>query len=965
MNFKRTICIALAFLSVIAFPVANVIASEAVYEEAIVVGYNEGDDMVEDINHVGHEGYGYEILKKIEEVSDLTFEFKKIEGDVFDALDSNEVDLVGLFYDTPERREKYLYMETPLNAVSMGLMVRKEDEFPFANPADINGKTVATYEGNWANSLLDDFLAENDISVEYKIGEIHNYRDQEADLYLMYSSDTDILGYTTVLNLTKRNTHILSNYGNEEMIGRIEDALLKVVIDEGDFFEGLSQKYYPEHFSAFHRNLTAEELAVLRQRPLTVAYEINHSPFTSQNSQGEPDGAIVDLMNELVDMYDFEIEFHPYTVDDPSTYPTNRDITISAIGIQEHYDEYYYPTQSFYSMQMIAMVPNEIAKRYDNTEDIRKASEKIGVMSYLNVNFQRYSEYAVESEFVYFTSFQDLLDAYERGAVDMAIFTESGTTYANSYLKESNHFTFSTDFSLNFHFGIEHSIADEYISLFNVMFDNISSTQYEEMIIANTSKYFFEETFSDFLVNHIHVVILTVALVALGFALFAFAQQRKKEQELLVAHNTDSITGLMAIHKFREVLEELLNIAKPSEYELVSLDIDMFKTINTHYSSEKGTNIIIAIANALKETFENTESYVTRRTADQFLILRKIDVGGSLEEIYSIKILPSIKEVIGRRYNLSMSFGYVKIDDLSINASTLIGQADTARTLGKNSHKTTFIKFDKKMRKQYENKVDVTFRMEQAMQDKEFFVVFQPKVRFDSLAIGGAEALVRWKTQTGDIIYPDAFIPVFEENGFITTLDLFVFEEVCKFIKENETKMNVPIISVNISATTMLGHNIVSRLSDIVVLHDIAPEKIELEITESAMVADESEIFGKLRLLKKLGFSISIDDFGAGVSSLNRLSSLEADVLKLDKDFLRSNQQSKRDFVVVQNIIALAKNLGMAVVAEGVETGAQSTWLKQIKCDYAQGYYFERPIEESSFKELLMSEKVYQIDGEE
>ncbi len=962
MNFRRLICVTMTILVMTVFYTQIIRADEDVKNDVIVVGYNKGDDMVEDISHVGNEGYGFEILKKIEESSDLSFEFKEIEGDVFEALDNNEVDIVGLFYDTPERRNEYLYMNTPLNAVSMGLMVRKEEEFPYGSPTHINGKTVGTYEGNWGNIILEEYLVKNEISVEYKIDELHSYTDQEADLFIMYSSDTTISGYTTVLNLSKRNTFVLSKYGNEELLAKIDEELQKIIINEGDYFENLAQKYYPEQFSAFHRNLTEEELEVLRQKPLTISYETNHSPYTSQNPQGEPTGAIIDLMNILVEMYDFEIEYHPYTVTDPSTYPTDRDITISAIGGQEHYDEYYSPTEAYYTMPMIAMVPNETALKYDNTEDIRRSAEKIGVMSYLNTDFLRY---ATENEIIYFNSFQELLDAYENKEIDMAIFTESGTNYANSYLEDNVHFTFATDFYLDFRFGIENSIAEEYVPLFNIMFDNISSTQYEEMLIANTSTYFYEETFSDSIFNNIHIIIIIIILIVLSFVIYSLSQQKSKKQALQLAHNTDSATGLMAMHIFTEKLENILKNNKPSEYEIISFDIDMFKTINTHYSNEKGTAVIVSIANALKEALKNTESYITRRTADQFLILRKIGEGDPLKELFSIKILPTVWNIIGRKYKFSMSFGIVTIDDVTLKSSTLIGQADMARIAGKNSHETTFITFDEKMKKTYGNKVDVTFRMEQAMADKEFFVVYQPKIRFDSLIVGGAEALVRWKKQDGKLIYPDAFIPVFEENGYIVTLDLFVFEEVCKFVKENDDKMDIPVISVNLSATTVLNHNIVSRLSDIVVRHDVAPEKFELEITESAMVADEALIFGKLKLLKKIGFSISIDDFGAGVSSLNRLSSLEADVLKLDKEFLRNKQQNKRDLVVIQNIISLAKNLDMTVVAEGVETGLQSVWLKELECDYAQGYYFERPIEESAFKELLLSEKTYQITTEE
>ncbi len=309
-----------------------------------------------------------------------------------------------------------------------------------------------------------------------------------------------------------------------------------------------------------------------------------------------------------------------------------------------------------------------------------------------------------------------------------------------------------------------------------------------------------------------------------------------------------------------------------------------------------------------------------------------------------------------------MSFGNVVIRDCKANPSTIIGQADNARVQGKNEHKTTFITFDEKMQKFYEERVNVTFRMEQALKNREFTVVYQPKIDFKTLEVGGAEALVRWFPKLGNTIFPDQFIPVFEANGFIEFLDLYVLEDVCKFIRSNYRTMSIPRISVNLSANTILADNIVARVTDIVSTYSIRPDEIELEITESAVEGDTEKFMLRVKQLREMGYPIAIDDFGAGVSSLNRLSAIEADVLKLDKAFFDLKDQGGKSAVVVTNVIAMAKELKMKVVAEGVETYAQALWLRKIDCDYAQGYYFERPISENDFKALLESKKVFSIE---
>ncbi len=444
-----------------------------------------------------------------------------------------------------------------------------------------------------------------------------------------------------------------------------------------------------------------------------------------------------------------------------------------------------------------------------------------------------------------------------------------------------------------------------------------------------------------------------------------YTQQKKKRKELTHAYNTDSLTGLMSMHKFREVVGESLKTAKANEYEIISFDVDMFKTINMYYSVEKGNEVICAIANSLKDILYNTPSYITRKTGDQFVLFRKVTKRSSLERTYYNSILPAIRNVIGENYHFSMSFGHILIEDCTEKVSTIIGYADSAKNQGKSRHENTFISFDEKMKKAFENKIAVTLRMDRALANNEFVVVYQPQINFNTLAIGGAEALVRWRPKGEAQIFPDSFIPVFEENGFIFQLDMYVLEEVCKFIVTNCRKMNIPRISINLSAHSILNDNIAMRIRDITSKHGVLPDEIELELTESAIIGDETTFIKKVQELKRLGFSISIDDFGAGVSSLNRLSAIEADVLKLDKAFFDVQDSEGKTNIVVADVITMAKHLNMQVVAEGVETLAQAKWLQEIECDYAQGYYFEKPIEKDEFIRLLMHKKVYELKATE
>ncbi len=425
--------------------------------------------------------------------------------------------------------------------------------------------------------------------------------------------------------------------------------------------------------------------------------------------------------------------------------------------------------------------------------------------------------------------------------------------------------------------------------------------------------------------------------------------------------NTDELTGFPTVSMFKQAVDEQLKGARAKEYELISLDIDIFKIINTHFSTEKGDQVIVAMAKAIQKGYDGKFALITRATGDRFFILRKAYESDPIDFIYRKDISPAISEVLGEKYHFTMSFGKILIKDISESSSSLISKAETAREKGKTSHETTFIEFDDNMNKSYQEKVNITFRMEQALKDKEFKIEYQPKVNFETMELAGAEALVRWYPKLGDPIYPESFIPIFEENGFISTLDLYVLEEACKFVKANKNKMKVPRIAVNLSAQTILTGNIAEKVHGIISKYFIERSSIELEVTESAVESDTDTFLKKIAQLKKLGCIISIDDFGAGVSSLNRLSSIEADILKLDKTFFDVKDKNNKNKIVVSDVIKMAKHLHMMVVAEGVETYAQAVFLKVSKCDFAQGYFFDKPMSEEDFIKLVQSEKTYAI----
>ncbi len=949
-------------MAIISLSITQVNAQEN--DEVIRVGYYANfTDFVYDLDSLDEKGYGYEVFEKLEEISDLKFEYIPIQGDLIDAINSGYIDVGGFAIRNDDRRSEVLFSEYPFSKTYVALMSRDMD-MRYNTPELIDGKTVATYEGNYAQKYLDIYCERTGISVEYVYGDIDNYMNLETHFIIKYSEDKEKEFQNNVLNLGIFNMYLMAGFDNQDMLEKIDDVFLQLVTTEGNYFLELEEKYLANNIELNHRGITEREINILRSKPLEVGYVADYRPISYTNEQGLPDGAMVETLNSFADIYGFEVNYHPYsTDDDPSVYE-NYDMLLTMYGEEEDVAQYFESTETYYQIDLYAQIRKDVHDSSTTTEQMIEKSHKVGMLNYLTFDYYSFEKEYPNNEILIYSEWHELLDAFAANEIDMLIATESAATYAELYLEDEARETINANENILMKFFVNKDISKEYIPVFNIMIDRKSLSEYEEILKTHSNAFYPKPTVDpiEFITDNWYYFALAALAIGCVVVSIHLRNQKKKQLEILHAYNTDSLTGFMAFHKFRETISKLTEKIDANEYEVISFDIDMFKTINTHFSTERGTSVIVAIGVALKNAFENTSAILCRKTGDQFLIFRKINQGGTMKQLYDTEILPAIKEVLGEKYKVSMSFGNVIIDDVKEVASAIIGQADNARVSGKNIHSTTFITFDTKMRKTYEDKINITFRMEQAVKDKEFSIVFQPKVDFKTLKVSGAEALVRWNPKFGDTIYPDQFIPVFEQNGFIASLDLYVLDEVCKFIKKNNRKIKLPRISVNLSAHTVLSDNILNRVSDVLEIYKVSSNELELELTESAIETDAEKFLLRVKQFKKLGFAISIDDFGAGVSSLNRLSAIEADVLKLDKAFFDLKGQGGKSAIVVANVINMAKEMDMKVVAEGVETFAQALWLREIECDYAQGYYFEKPMKPEAFEELLESNKVYSIN---
>ncbi|AOR22313.1 GGDEF domain-containing protein [Clostridium taeniosporum] len=452
-----------------------------------------------------------------------------------------------------------------------------------------------------------------------------------------------------------------------------------------------------------------------------------------------------------------------------------------------------------------------------------------------------------------------------------------------------------------------------------------------------------------------------IILIFLALLIYINLYRNKKEKLIKDIAFIDDITGGKTLTKFKMDLKELLQVNRGSSYALVEFDIVRFKIINDIWGYKTGNLLLKHISDILNSKLSHEEIFCRVRD-DLFILLLKHN--GENEIINKINELDRYMRFFDRGIkeipNFSLSYGVYVVDRTEEDINKMIDNVAFARETSK-SNCNEFIGFyDIQLQSKLIQQKQIEDVMYSALKNREFQLYLQPKYDINLKRCIGAEALVRWNNPKRGLINPIEFIPLFEKNGFIVNLDMFIFEEVCSKIdqwKKNNIKL-IPI-SVNISRINLKNvEHFIRNINSIFNKYDIDPSLIEIEITESAIFNHYDNILEALLRLKAIGFSISLDDFGTGLSSLNILKDLPIDTIKLDREFLNSKDSSKKGKIVISNIVRMVKELDLNVICEGVETNEQAEFLSGLGCNNAQGYLYAKPMPVKDFEE---KELIFQL----
>lgn len=418
----------------------------------------------------------------------------------------------------------------------------------------------------------------------------------------------------------------------------------------------------------------------------------------------------------------------------------------------------------------------------------------------------------------------------------------------------------------------------------------------------------------------------------------------------------DEMTGLYIRRKMFLETRNMLDTYANDQFAFMRIDINHFALYNTSYGEKEGDSLLIYLAKCLQEMEKQFEKCVCgRMNADVFCAC--IAYQGNQNEIIE-KVLKIQEKIAEYRldYPLEISVGICEIDDRMLSIDDYYLRTSVAAQNCKNQFEVCYSFYDEISGKKLASEITVTSEMQNALDTRQFVVFFQPKVTVSTECACGSEALVRWLHPQKGMVSPGEFIPVFEKNGFIAKLDYYVWEEVCRLLKEwRDADKNPYPVSVNISRISLYNPKLTEQLTGLVKKYDIPASLLQLEITESAYMTNSKLMESTIEALHTAGFTILMDDFGSGYSSLNTLKTIQMDVLKVDMKFLPIEGEVEKGEIILTSVIKMAKWLGMKVVVEGVETKMQRDFLDGIGCDCIQGYYYAKPMPEKDYVEKYVN----------
>ena len=728
-------------------------------------------------------------------------------------------------------------------------------------------------------------------------------------------------------------------------IQAFDNAIFKFEVQNNPYIESIYSAAYWQSKGSYV-SLTRKEQEYVKSHPIiNVGYFMGSYPLQYTDDEGRFEGIARQFYDYFSDYTGFEFVYHGYS-DSNACKQDLLDGKIDMIALVPHYTEWAI-RNNLNMTDWYFQVPV-----YEIKLDSGSRAKSVGMTSAFAVGGQTNDKL----DYVNYDSIVACLDAVKNGEIDAA--------YINSYswMIYSDKPTYSM---------LEGTYRNEYISMSSVTgmsFDNISLNSIINKAISSITPelsknrvingvLFSEERtnpFVNIIVTYRLQICLVLVVIMVTVITLAVSAKKKKAQVFEKLAYTDPVTGGWNQTKFYKETDKIK--FDDGKYAIGYINIENFKYINDFYGREQG-DIVLKFMNQMLADMMQPDGIYARVLADRFVFLMPYIDYNTIKynfETYISNIEINIAGFADSVIVKSTCGVYIAENEKG-SVRDMVDKAAIAEKQTRDEAKPPIMLYDDTLNAEFIKNQEMTASMKKALENNEFTVFLQPKVDINSELPVGCEALVRWFSPEKGYIQPGDFIPLFEKNGFVTEVDFFVLEQVCKMLRRRiDSGLPVFPINVNQSRLHVNDRMYLSMLQDMLNKYDIPMNLVVFEITESAFIEDSHTMIGLINKMKVLGFNFSMDDFGSGYSSFNLLKDMPIDELKIDKGFLESTDDSKKSRYIIEKIVQMAHGLDIRVVCEGVERKEQVDFLRAIECDIVQGYYYSKPMPMEEYEKYLL-----------
>lgn len=919
-------------------------------------------------------GYGVDYLQELSKYTDWKYRY------IYDSwenclskLEAGDLELICMAQYTEENAERFLYSDIPLGYEYTTVYAQKDSDIYYKDYTAMQGKRVGLLKGELYAAELSAFMEKNGLTLtpvyfETEQQVMEALRGGAVELAMVGSlhSHADL---KIVDRFDVRAFYCITGMENVELMEELNRAMQLLKLAEPEIELELSEKYYQSAQVSSGPMFTRQEQEFIwKSDPIKVKLMADARPL-SYEKDGELCGIFVRNLELLAEKsgLEFQIEMNsPRSEMDSQT--------------EQMATEDYLMPRPKRAMGGLGMVGRLIASDPIMETQLSYVKRREGLiergkdnyifaltneLSYLPpMIFAKSDKYHIR----YYDSAEACMEAVLHHEADIAIQDSYVITYLLQKPKYANSLAECPGETLTNEICLISSADNEMlIQIINKTIAYISQEEKSEAVTIEFLMNPYEQTLGDVLYSHLQSLMLIGVILIVSAGIYTLLLRRmmdlriqKREYEILQQKvQQDELTGVYNRTCFYEKAREMIDGARESLC-IVLMDIFNFKVVNELYGMENGDRLLRDMAQELLKIGEGREFLVARFNSDHFyMCMRKSD--------FETIDFPRRWKTFLTDMDITTCYGVFVIEekmDMPVNL-----MCDRAY-LAAHDMRWKRIEYIRYYNEEERNRIireqEIENDMERALEEEQFCVYIQPKYDVSEETIVGGEALVRWIHPEKGFISPGSFISIFEKNGFIIRLDYFVWEETCRVLSELKKKgMQKHPVSVNVSRAHFYGKELKDKLEELVAKYQLKPADLELEITETICAEDPDIIYKKIRHLQDAGFKVAMDDFGSGYSSLNMLKEMPLDIIKMDLKFLDGGENIERSRNILRTLISLAQSMNLFVVVEGVETQEQVDFLKSVGNCHLQGYYFSKPVDENTYKEMLIQERMEYTDAED